>query len=82
MYGKRTIQVTSLYRIMAIGYFAGMLLLVVLLVIPGRERCVPRSVCGKTTGGYFVPVSGRIAGHDRSVRESRVFAGNDECAGG
>ena len=37
---------------------------------------------GKTTGGYFVPVSGRIAGHDRSVRESRVFAGNDECAGG
>ena len=37
---------------------------------------------GKKTGGYFVPVSGRIAGHDRSVRESRVFAGNDECAGG
>lgn len=35
---------------------------------------------GKTTGGYFVPVSGRIAGHDRSVRESCVFAGNDECA--
>ena len=37
------IQVTSLYRIMAIGYFAGMLLLVVLLVIrAGKVRSAIR----------------------------------------
>ena len=34
---QANIQVTSLYRIMAIGYFAGMLLLVVLLVIRAEK---------------------------------------------
>ena len=36
---QANIQVTSLYRIMAIGYFAGMLLLVVLLVIRAGKVC-------------------------------------------
>ena len=40
---QANIQVTSLYRIMAIGYFAGMLLLVVLLVIrAGKVRSAIR----------------------------------------
>ena len=40
---QANIQVTSLYRIMAIGYFAGMLLLVVLLVIrAGKMRSAIR----------------------------------------
>ena len=40
---QANIQVTSLYRIMAIGYFAGMLLLVVLLVIrTGKVRSAIR----------------------------------------
>ena len=36
---QANIQVTSLYRIMAIGYFAGMLLLVVLLVVRAGKVC-------------------------------------------
>ena len=75
---QANIQVTSLYRIMAIGYFAGMLLLVVLLVIRAGKVCSAIRMREKQLEGTLYQSAVELP----VMTGLFVFAGNDECAGG
>ena len=68
---QANIQVTSLYRIMAIGYFAGVLLLVVLLVIrAGKVRSAVMT--GLFVNRVFLPET-------MNVQEAKYTLAHMEC---